>query len=60
MEKIKNFFGEVKTEMLKVSWPTRQELMESTTVVIISMVAFAIIVGVIDLIFAYLIGLVLK
>lgn len=34
-EKIVNFFNDVVKEMEKVTWPTRDELMESTKIVII-------------------------
>ena len=34
-EKIVNFFNDVVKEMGKVTWPTREELTESTKVVII-------------------------
>jgi len=34
-EKIINFFNDVTKEMGKVTWPTRDELMESTKIVII-------------------------
>ena len=34
-EKILNFFNDVTKEMGKVTWPTREELTESTKIVII-------------------------
>ena len=34
-EKILNFFNDVTKEMGKVTWPTREELAESTKIVII-------------------------
>lgn len=34
-EKILNFFNDVVKEMGKVTWPSREELMESTKIVII-------------------------
>ena len=34
-EKILNFFNDVSKEMGKVTWPTREELAESTKIVII-------------------------
>jgi preprotein translocase subunit SecE len=37
---IKEFFAEVKTEMKKVSWPAREEVMGTTTVVIIATFIF--------------------
>ncbi len=38
IEAVKVFVGEVKTELKKSAWPTRQELFESTVVVIISVI----------------------
>jgi preprotein translocase SecE subunit len=34
--KIKNFVSEVTKEMKKVSWPTKAQIRESTTVVIVT------------------------
>jgi preprotein translocase subunit SecE len=34
-EKIVTFFTDVKKEMGKVTWPTKEELKESTTIVIV-------------------------
>jgi len=38
-------------ELRKVSWPTREELKRQTTVVIIALVAFSLVLWVADLIF---------
>ena len=40
-------------ELRKVSWPTREELKRQTTVVIIALVAFSIVLYIADLIFSY-------
>ncbi len=47
-DKIINFFADIYKEMKKVSWPKKQELIESTKVVIITMIISAVIVYVID------------
>jgi len=47
-EKIKRFFKEVKVELTKVSWISRQELAGSTLVVIVVSLILAIFIGVID------------
>ena len=44
-----NFLKEVKTELGKVSWSTREELIGSTFVVIVVTGIMAIFIGVIDL-----------
>lgn len=47
-DKIINFFGDIYREMKKVTWPKKAELIESTKVVIITMIVSAIIVYIID------------
>ena len=47
--KIKNFISEVKSELTKVSWSTRQELMGATVVVIAITSITAVFIGIIDL-----------
>jgi len=44
IEKPANFISEVRVEMSKVSWPTYAELKESTLVVIVLSILFAIFV----------------
>lgn len=46
--KIKQFFTDVSKEMQKVSWPTQEQLRESTMVVIVTCIVIAAIVFVID------------
>ena len=46
--KLSKFLKEVKVEMGKVSWPTREELISSTTVVIVVSLIFAVIIGTLD------------
>lgn len=49
-DKIKRFLLEVKQEMAKVSWPTREELSGSTIAVIIISMALAIFIFGVDII----------
>ena len=60
MNKIKSFFVNVKSEMIKVSWPSRDELLNSTMVVIVSVGILAAFIYVIDLIYTLMVGLVIK
>ena len=53
--KVKNFIGEVRTEMQKVSWPTREELAGSTAVVMTTMLILSVFIGFSDFIFSHLI-----
>ncbi len=48
IEKIKNFLNDVVKEMKKVTWPTQAELKESTTIVIVVCIMFAIFTWIID------------
>lgn len=45
---VRSFIGDVSLEMKKSTWPTRQELMESTVVVIVSILILGVFVGVSD------------
>jgi len=42
------FLGEVKAELKKCTWPTRQELIGSTMVVAVSVVILGVFVGLSD------------
>lgn len=46
--KIKGFANDVVAEMKKVSWPTKDQLRESTIVVIVTSILFTLIVWLID------------
>ena len=48
MPKIKNYFNDIKLEMGKVSWPTKDELIGSTTIVIVSLALLSLFVGLCD------------
>ena len=55
-----NFFKEVYSELLKVNWPKRKELIQLTCVVIGVSVAIGIYLGGLDYIFTKLIGFILS
>jgi len=54
-KKIRAFFEEVRGELKKVSWPKRDELTRSTSVVLIMILVTATIIGLLDFIFNTLI-----
>ncbi len=58
--KIKNFILEVKTELTKVSWSTRQELMGATVVVIAITSIVAVFIGIIDLFLSKILSLMFR
>jgi preprotein translocase subunit SecE len=47
-QKLKNFFSETRVEMRKVTWPTRDELKESTKIVIAATFVVTIFIGIVD------------
>jgi preprotein translocase subunit SecE len=51
------FLRDVRTEMAKVTWPTRKDLVQSTLVVIVAVVISGVFIGVLDLVFSRLIDL---
>jgi len=48
IKKAANYLKDVKTEMAKVSWPTREELYESTIIVIVLSIILAIFIFGVD------------
>jgi preprotein translocase subunit SecE len=55
MKKVVNFVQDSIGEMKKVVWPSRDEVVASTKVVLVSTVLFALVLGVVD--FVILIGI---
>jgi len=51
LEKIKVFFKEVAVEARKVNWPTREETLRYTLIVIGISLALALFLGVLDFVF---------
>jgi preprotein translocase subunit SecE len=47
-EKLIRFLREVRNELKKVSWPSRTEIRESTTVVIVIVLILAVFIGLVD------------
>ena len=58
--KLVKFLGEVKTEMKKVSWSSRKELISSTWVVIVSVFLLTIFIGIVDFIISQAVKLVIR
>ena len=55
MKKIIQFIEESIAEMKKVVWPSREDIIASTKVVLVSVLIFALLLGVVD--FLFLLGL---
>ena len=48
----KQFYADVRSEMKKVSWPGRQEVMGTTIVVIVAVFFFGLYLGLVDYLLA--------
>ena len=57
INKVRTFCQDVVAEMKKSTWPGRRELMESTVVVIVSIVLISVFIGVSDKVLAVLLKL---
>ena len=55
MQKVIRFFTEAKAELMKVNWPTREQLVRFTVLVIVISLAVAIFLGALDTLFSYLV-----
>lgn len=60
IERTQTFTNEVVQESKKISWPSREDLKESTTVVIISVILLAALLGVVDRILSIFVEQILK
>ncbi len=58
--KIKQFFREVKIELKKVSFPSRDEVIGSTKVVVVLVIIIAVFLGLIDMLLSKLIGILVQ
>ncbi|MBQ41817.1 MAG: preprotein translocase subunit SecE [Gemmatimonadetes bacterium] len=56
-EKISTFLSEVRAEFTRVIWPTRDDLVNSTTVVVVFSIAFSLFIGLFDLILSFVRGI---
>jgi len=53
LEKLKQFLKEVNAELRKVTWPTKDELVGSTIVVMVVSLVVAIFIGIVDRILSF-------
>ena len=58
--KVTNFFKEIQLEMSKVAWPTRQELIGSTAVVLVSLAILSVFIGICDVVLSTVINVVMS
>ena len=57
--KIAQFIRDVRSEMGKVTWPTREELSASTTIVLVVSLALAVFIFIADFILSRIMDLIL-
>ena len=56
-EKINAFVKDVRSEFSKIAWPTREDLVNSTSVVLVFSAAFAVFIGIFDLVISFIWGI---
>ena len=60
LRKAREFVREVVIEFKRVSWPTRREVMGSTSVVVVMVLILAVFLAAVDNALSWLVGLVLR
>jgi preprotein translocase subunit SecE len=60
LRKAREFFHDVLVEFRRVSWPTRKDVMGSTSVVIVMVIVLAVFLAVVDHALTWLVRLVLR
>ena len=57
--KVAGFFNDIKLEMSKVSWPTKDELIGSTIIVLVSLALLSFFVGVCDVVLSKIVNVIM-
>jgi len=57
--KVGIFFKDIKLEMAKVSWPTKNELIASTAIVLVSLAILSAFIGVCDILLSTAINIIM-
>lgn len=60
VRKLIRFVGEVKVELSKVTWSSREELIHSTMIVLGVMAFLSVFIGIVDLIFSQFVKLIVR
>ena len=58
--KIINFVNDVKLEMSKVSWSTKDELIGSTIVVLVSLAILTVFIGICDIVLSRIVNIIMS
>ncbi len=59
INKLKKFFSEVLVELKKVSWSTKQDLIDATWIILISSLFLGFFIWISDTILGYLLGIII-
>ncbi len=57
--KFAGYIKDVKLELMKVSWPNRDELIGSTAVVLISLAILSLFIGVCDIVLSRIVNIII-
>ena len=60
IKKIPDFFAQVKVELLKVSWPSRKDLLGAAAVVIAATAMLTLDIGLLDFLLTRIVTLVMR
>jgi preprotein translocase subunit SecE len=60
LNKVREFFHDVVVEFRRVSWPSRREVVGSTTVVVVMVFVLAVFLAAVDNALSWLVGLILR
>ncbi|RIH76519.1 Protein translocase subunit SecE [Calidithermus terrae] len=58
LARIVNYFREARAELARVTWPTREEIIQSTQAILLFAFFAMVILGLYDLVFRFLTGLI--
>ena len=58
--KVAGFLKEIKLEMIKVSWPNKEELIGSTVIVLVSLAILSIFIGVCDIVLSKIVNIIMS
>jgi preprotein translocase subunit SecE len=56
-QRLMRYFGDVRTELRRVAWPSREEIISSSWIVVITLAIFIVMIAVFDQVSASVIGL---
>ena len=60
LKKVREFFHDVLVEFRRVSWPTRKDVIGSTSVVIVMVLVLAVFLAVVDHALTWLVRLIIR